>query len=148
LQTEGESVLPEDMPAFQAAAVHQPDANSLYTPPRRRAPFTPEPVVAAFLDSSDVRALRMATLQQLGLAITPAKVQRFVGQFFNGHKKLHIRDLPAEAFEKEEGVSWLIYTIAYGNHSEVNYNIEPLAGEPVELGMVRVKPFQLVKRSP
>jgi hypothetical protein len=146
LQTEGADVLPEDMPAFQAAAVHQPDANSLYTPPRRRVPFTPEPVVAAFLDSSDVQALRMATLEQLGLAITPAKVQRFVGQFFNGHKKLHIRDLPPEAFEEEEGLSWLIYTIAYGNHSEVNYNIEPLAGEPVELGMVRVKPFQLVKR--
>ena len=52
-----------------------------------------------------------------------------------------------EPFEEEEGVSWLIYTIAYGNHSEVNYNIEPLAGEPVELGMVRVKPFQLVKRN-
>jgi hypothetical protein len=146
LQTEGEGMVPENMPAFQAAAVRQPDANSLYTPPRCRAPFAPEPVVAPFLDPSDVRALRMATLQQLGLAITPAKVQRFVGQFFNGHKTLHIRDLPAEAFEEEDGLSWLIYTIAYGNHSEVNYNIEPLAGEPVELGMVRVKPFQLVKR--
>jgi hypothetical protein len=145
LQAEGEMV-PEGMPAFQVAAVRQPDANSLYTPPRCRAPFAPEPVVAPFLDPSDVRALRMATLQQLGLAITPAKVQRFVGQFFNGHKTLHVRDLPVEAFEKEDGLSWLIYTIAYGNHSEVNYNIEPLAGEPVELGMVRVKPFQLVKR--
>jgi hypothetical protein len=66
---------------------------------------------------------------------------------FNGHKKLHVRDLPVEAFEEEDGLSWLIYTVAYGNHSEVNYNIEPLAGEPVELGMVRVKPFQLVKRN-
>jgi hypothetical protein len=110
-------------------------------------PFAPEPIVVPFLDPSDMRALRMATLHQLGLAITPAKVERFVAQFFNGHKRLHVRDLPAEAFEEEEGLSWLIYTIAYGNHSEVNYNIEPLAGEPVELGMVRVKPFQLVKRN-
>jgi hypothetical protein len=147
LQTEGEGALPEDMPVFQAAAVRQPDANSLYTPPRRRVPFAPEPIVVPFLDPSDMRALRMATLQQLGLAITPAKVERFVAQFFNGHKKLHVRDLPTEAFEEEEGLSWLIYTIAYGNHSEVNYNLEPLAGEPVELGMVRVRPFQLVKRN-
>jgi hypothetical protein len=146
LQAEGEGMLPEEMPAFQAAPVRQPDANSLYTPPRRRVPFAPRPVVAAVLDPSDVRTLRAVTLQQLGLAITPAKIQRFVAQFFNGHKVLHVRDLPPGTFEKEEDLPWLIYTIAYGNHSEVNYNVEPLAGEPVELGMVRVRPFQIVKR--
>jgi hypothetical protein len=54
--------------------------------------------------------------------------------------------LPSDAFDQEEDVPWLIYTIAYGNHPEVNYDVEPLAGEPVTLGMVRVRPFQLVKR--
>jgi hypothetical protein len=146
LQAEGEGMPPEEMPAFQAAPVRQPNAASLYTPPRRRAPFAPSPVAASVLDPSDVRALRAVTLEQLGLAITPAKIQRFVGQFFNGHKVLHVRDLPPASFEQEEDLPWLIYTIAYGNHPEVNYNVEPLAGEPVALGIVRVRPFQLVKR--
>jgi hypothetical protein len=146
LRAEGEDTLPDEMPAFQAAPVHHPDANSLYTLPRSRAPFAPSPIVASVLDPADLRALRAVTLQELGLAITPAKIQRFVGQFFNGHRVIHVRDLPPDAFEKEENLPWLIYTIAYGNHPEVNYGIEPLAGAPVELGLVRVKPFQLVKR--
>jgi hypothetical protein len=54
--------------------------------------------------------------------------------------------LPPDAFEGEEGFSWLIHTIAYGNHPEVNYGLEPLPGEPVTLGLVQVRPFQLVKR--
>jgi len=85
-------------------------------------------------------------LQEMGLAITPARIQRFVGQFFNGHRILHVRELPPDAFEGEEGFSWLIHTIAYGNHPEVNYGLEPLPGEPVTLGLLQVKPFQLVKR--
>jgi hypothetical protein len=146
LQAKGKVMPPDEMPTFQAAPVHHPDANSLYTPPRRRAPFTPQPVIASVLDPSDVRALRAVTLQELGLAITPAKIQRFVGQFFNGHRVIHVRDLPTDAFEKAEDLPWLIYTIAYGNHPEVNYGVEPLPGEAVELGPVRVRPFQLVKR--
>ena len=146
LQAEGERVLPDKMPAFQAVPVRHPDANSLYTPPRRRAPFAPAPVIASMLGPSDLQALRAITLQQLGLAITPTKIQRFVGQFFNGHRVIHVRDLPLDAFEKEEDLPWLIYTIAYANHPEVNYGIEPLLGEAVDLGLVRVKPFQLVKR--
>jgi hypothetical protein len=145
LQARGEEVLPAGMPTFQAIPIRQPDAGSLYTPPRRRAPFAPDPVVTSVLDPSDVRALRTVTLEQLGLAITPTRIQRFVGQFFNGHNKLHVRDLPPEAFEKEKDLPWLIYTIAYGNHPEVNYYVEPLSGEPVALGMVWVRPFQLVK---
>ena len=146
LQTAGEGFQPDEMPAFQAAPVREPDANSLYTPPRYRAPFAPQPVIAAVLDPSDVLALRAVTLQEMGLAITPARIQRFVGQFFNGHRILHVQDLPPDAFEGEEGLSWLIYTIAYGNHPEVNYGLEPLPGEPVTLGLVQVRPFQLVKR--
>lgn len=146
LQAEGEKIQPDGMPAFHTAPVRQPDANSLYTPPRRRAPFAPAPIIASVLDPSELRALRAVTLQELGLAITPAKIQSFVGQFFNGHRVIHIRDLPSHTFEKEEDLPWLIYTIAYGNHPEVNYGIEPLPGKAIELGMVRVRPFQLVKR--
>jgi len=146
LQARGDEWLPDEMPTFQAAPIHQPDADSLYTPPRRRAPFAPALVIAPVLDLSDVRALRAVTLQELGQAITPAKIQRFVGQFFNGHQAIHVHDLPSAAFEKEEDLLWLIYTIAYGSHPEVDYGIEPLPGEPVVLGLVRVRPFRLVKR--
>jgi hypothetical protein len=97
-------------------------------------------------DPSDLRALRAVTLQELGLAITPAKIQHFVGRFFNGHRAIHVRDLPPQVFERQEDLPWLIYTIAYGNHPEVNYDIEPLPGEMVDLGLVRVGPFQLVKK--
>jgi len=146
LQAKGERMLPDEMPVFQAAPVRQPDANSFYTPPRCRAPFAPKPIIASALDPADLQALRAVTLRELGLAITPAKIQRFVAQFFNGHQAIHARDLPADAFEKEEDLPWLIYTIAYGNHPGVNYNLEPLPGEPVALGLVRVEPFQLVKK--
>jgi hypothetical protein len=145
LLAEGQHWSPAEMPVYQAPRVRQPDANSLYTLPRCRAPFAPAPIVSPVLDLADVRALRAITLQELGQAITPAKIQSFVGQFFNGHKAIHVCDLP-EAFEKEEDLPWLIYTIAYGNHPEVNYELEPVAGEPVALGMVRVQPFQLVKK--
>ena len=148
LQAEGEKHLPDEMPPFQAPWIRQPDANSLYTLPRRRAPFAPAPVLSLMLDPADVRALRAVTLQELGQAITPAKIRRFVAGFFNGHRAIHIRDLPPTAFAKAEDLPWLIYTIAYGNHPEVDYELEPLPGEPVALGMVRVRPFRLVKRDP
>jgi hypothetical protein len=146
LQSEGEEWPPEAMPTFLSPWVRQPDADSLYTMPRRRAPFTPRPVVSTVLDPADVHSLRAVMLQELGQAITPAKIQRFVGQFLNGHRTLHVCDLPPDAFEKAEDLPWLIYTIAYGNHPEVDYGVEPLPGEPVALGPVRVRPFQLVKK--
>jgi hypothetical protein len=146
LQADGEKWLPEEMPAFQSTPVRQPDANSLYTPPRRRTPFIPEPVLAPVLDPADARTLRLQTLQGMGEVITPAKIQGFVNQFFNGHRTLHIADLPSDAFARPEDLPWLIYTIAYGHHPEVNYGVDPLPGEPVRVGPVRVKPFQLVKK--
>ena len=146
LQAEGETYPPAEMPVFQSPRVRHPDRDSLYTLPRRRAPFAPAPVIRPLLDPAEVMNLRAATLQEMGQAITPARIQRFVGQFFNGHRAIHIASLPADAFDGEEGLSWLIYTIAYGNHPEVNYELEPLPGEPVALGLVRVKPFRLVKR--
>ena len=53
---------------------------------------------------------------------------------------------PADTFAHQEDLPWLIYAIAYGNHPEVSYALESLPGEPVTLGRVRVKPFQLVKK--
>lgn len=146
LQAKGEDWLPDEMPAFQASPVPQPDANSLYTLPQRRTPFTPQPVISPVLDPAVAQVLRRATLRNLEQIITPTKIQGFVNQFFNGHKTLHVNELPPDAFAKEEDLPWLIYTIAYGNHPEVNYSLEPVAGEPVILGLVRVKPFQLIKR--
>ena len=146
LLAEGESWLPEEMPAFQTTPISQPDLNSYYTPPFRRTPFTPKPVVAPVLDPAAVRRLRQATLRDMGQVITPAKIDGFVGQFFNGSDKLPIDAFPPDTFATEADIPWLIYTIAYGNHPEVNYDLEPLPGEPVTLGPVRVKPFQLIRR--
>jgi hypothetical protein len=146
LQTESEVWLPEEMPAFQATPVAEPDLDSFYTLPQRRAAFTPQPVIAPLLDAGTARALHAATLQDLGMVITPAKIQSFVNQFFNGHKTLTLQDFPPDTFTQEKDLPWLVYTIAYGNHPEVNYNLDPLPGEPVDLGWIRVKPFQLEKK--
>jgi hypothetical protein len=146
LLDESTAWLPEDMPTFQATPIEQPDHNSFYTPPMRRTPFTPQPLVATVLDPAVVRQLRQATLQDMGKVITPAKIQHFVNQFFNGSDTLHANELPPAAFASEAELPWLIYTIAYGNHPEVDYNLESVPGEPVTLGVVRVKPFILRKR--
>ena len=146
LLDEGGSALLADAPTFTATPLRQPDSRSLYTPPQRRAPFRPEPVAAPTLDPAYVRAIRAETLASLGQVITPAKIQQFVAGFFNGHRTLHISDLPPETFADAADLPWLIYTIAYGNHPEVRYDIEPLEGEPVDLGPVTVQPFQLIKR--
>jgi hypothetical protein len=146
LQSQGEDWLPAEMPAFPTAPVLQPDLNSFFTPPQRRPPFTPELITLPVLDPAMAQTLRAATLQDLGLVITPTRIQAFVGQFFNGHRTLQLKDLPPEVFARDEDLPWLVYTIAYGNHPEVNYNLEPIAGEPVRLGPVLVKPFQLVKK--
>ncbi|MFQ5611387.1 MAG: Wadjet anti-phage system protein JetA family protein [Anaerolineae bacterium] len=146
LQAGQELWLPDEMPAFQAMPLRQPDANSFYTLPRRRAPFVPQPVISPVLDPARAQTLRLRTLQELSQAITPARIQRFVDGFLNGNGAIHIRDFPPEAFAAEEDLPWLVYTIAYGNHPETRYALEPLPGEPVELGIVRVRPFQLVKK--
>ncbi len=146
MQEEGKTWLPRMHNTFQVASVREPEARSLYTPPVGRAAFSPDPVMKPLLDPQEIRALRAATLNDLGQAITPAKIQSFVGQFFNGHHRLHIQDLPPDAFSSIDDLPWLIYTIAYGNHPEVNYDLEPLPGDPINLGIARVRPFQLIKR--
>jgi hypothetical protein len=141
------TLLPRDAPVFLSSPVRHPDHRSFYTPPRRRAPFDPAPVAMRVLDPADILAIRATTLDEMGQVITPAKIQHFVDGFLNGHRTLHIRDLPADAFAGADGLPWLIYTIAYGNHPEVHYDVRPVPGEPVSLGQgLAVQPFELVKR--
>jgi hypothetical protein len=144
LLEEGERWLPEEMPTLQAPSLHQPDANSLYTPPRQRAPFVPQPVIMPLLDPSDADTLRALTLREISQTITPDKVNSYVKALFNGHRVLHVSELPADLLDD---LPWFIYVVAYGNHPDVEYGIEPLPGEPVAAGRYRVKPFQLVKSS-
>lgn len=142
LLDEGERWLPEEMPPLQAPSLRQPDVNSLYTLPRRRAPFVPQPVIMPLLDPGDVDTLRALTLQEISQTITPDKVNGYVKALFNSHRVLHVSELPANLFDD---LPWFIYVVAYGNHPDTEYDIEPLPGEPVKAGPYRVKPFQLVK---
>ncbi|MFC2037776.1 Wadjet anti-phage system protein JetA family protein [Chloroflexota bacterium] len=142
LLEEGEDWLLDEMPTLQAPGLRQPDINSFYTPPRRRAPFVPKPVVVPLLDPGDADALRTLTLQEISRTITPDKVNGYVTGLFNGYRRLHVRDLPADLFDD---LPWFIYVVAYGNHPDTEYGVEPLLGEPVQAGPYRVKPFELVK---
>ncbi|MEJ2211099.1 MAG: DUF5716 family protein [Anaerolineae bacterium] len=142
LMDEGEAWLPDDGVALRAPGVRAPDVNSFYTLPRRRAPFTPDPVVMPLLDPDEAHALRALTLQEISQAITPDKVDGYVQGLFNGHRRIHVRDLPAELLDD---LPWLIYVVAYGNHPDTGYGLEPLPGEPLRLGGCRVRPFELVK---
>jgi len=146
LQADGESWLPDEMPVFQVAPISQPDANSFYTLPKRRAPFSPMPIISPILDPANADLLRSRTLRELGLAVTPAKIQRFIDGFLNGNRTMCIDEFPPDAFASEEKIPWLIYTVAYGNHPETRYNLESLPGDLVDLGPVRVEPFRLIKR--
>jgi hypothetical protein len=141
---EGERSLPDEMPTLQAQPVRQPDANSFYTLPQRQASLKAQPVLTPILDAADEMSLRELTLREIGLAITPDKVDRYVKTMLNGHRVLHVQDLPAALLDD---LPWLIYTIAYGNHPDVDYGVEPLPGDPIAVGAYRVMPFQLVKRS-
>jgi hypothetical protein len=138
----GEDWLPDEMPALQAPSLRQPDVSSFYTPPLHRAPFVPDLVTMPLLDPGDADALRALTLQEISQTITPDKINSYVTGLFNGHRRLHVRDLPADLFDD---LPWFIYIVAYGNHPDTEYGIEPLPGEPVPLGSYRVKPFELVK---
>lgn len=142
LMEERETWLPDEMPTLRAPGLRAPDVNSFYTPPRRRAPFTPDPVVMPLLDPDDADLLRALTLEEISQAFTPDKVDGFVQGLFNGHKRIHVRDLPAELFDD---LAWLIYVVAYGNHPDTGYGLEPLPGEPLRMKTCRVQPFELVK---
>jgi hypothetical protein len=142
LLVEGERWTPEEMPTLQAASLHVPDINSFYTPPRHRAPFLPEPVIVPLLDPLDADTLRALTLREISQTLTPEKINGYVMDLFNGHRQLHVRDLPADLFDD---LPWFIHVVAYGNHPDTEYDVEPLPGEPISAGPYHVRPFQLVK---
>jgi hypothetical protein len=142
LLEEGQAWLPDEMPTLHAPGLHAPDINSFYTPPRRRAPFTPDPVVMPLLDPDDADLLRALTLDEISQVITPDRVDGYVQGLFNGHRRIHVQDLPGELFDD---LPWLIYVVAYGNHPDTRYGLEPLPGEPLRLGTCQVRPFELVK---
>jgi septal ring-binding cell division protein DamX len=82
------------------------------------------------------------TLQEISQTITPDKVNGYVKALFNGHRVLHLSELPTNLFDD---LPWFIYVVAYGNHPDTEYEVEPLPGKPVKAGLYWVKPFQLVK---
>ncbi|MCC6189135.1 MAG: hypothetical protein IT318_08865 [Anaerolineales bacterium] len=142
LQAEGAEALPAAMPAFQHQPVTLPDSHSFYTLPRRRAPFAPAMIDAGVLLPADLAALRSAALDDVNQALTPAKVNRQVLGFFNGHRRLHVTELPARV---RDNLHWLTTIIAYSHHPEVTYGLEVVPGEPVAIGPYRVRPFALEK---
>ncbi len=142
LQGEGLTDLPEGAPGPRRAPIRLPDANSFYTMPQRRAPFEPEAIRSPALHPLDIATLRAATLQEVTQSITPDKINRFVCQFFNGHRRIHVTELPLDALSD---VPRLICTIAFSYHPDVKYGLEVTPGEPVQVGPYRVEPFELVK---
>jgi hypothetical protein len=142
LQERGLVVLPDDAPSLQLDPIRLPDGNSFYTPPQRRAPFEPEAIHSVVLHPLDVATLRAATLLELAQSLTPDKIDRFVCQFFNGHRRVHVTELPPDALAD---VPRLIYAMAFSYHPDVNYGLEVTSGEPVTIGPYQVMPFELVK---
>ena len=139
---DGETYLPADAPGLQRHPVRHPDLASYYSPPTQREPFTPAKVIRLVLQPSELAALRAVTMQDITQALTPAKVNRAVLSFFNGHPNLHVSELPSAILDD---MQWLTTIIAYGHHPEVDYGVENTDGEPVDIGSYLVASFQLVK---
>lgn len=142
MQNDGDVWLPDEAPSWQLHSVDAPDLHSYYTPPRRRAPFAPAVIASPALLPGELAALRSATLRDVTQALTPDKINRYVLGFFNGHRALHVAELPAEVTGDLHRFTTII---AYANHPEVKYGIELTDGDPVEIGPYRVVPFQLAK---
>ena len=142
LRAEGLTELPDDAPGLRQMPVRSPDARSFYTPPQRRAPFTPDDIILPTLHPDDLLALHAATMQDVTQAFSPDKVNRKVIGFFNGHKRLHIIEIPTEI---RDDLHWLTTIIAYAHHPEVSYGLEMVTGEAVAVGGYRVAPFELIR---
>ncbi len=140
LHVEGLDELPEDAPGLRQMPVRVPDLKSFYTPPQRRAPFTPDSIIVPVLQPADFATLHALTMQDVTQAFSPEKVNRKVLGFFNGHKRLPITEIPLR-----HDLHWLTTIIAYAHHPEVSYGLEIGDGEPVQVGAYRVVPFELVK---
>jgi hypothetical protein len=116
--------------------------HSYYTPPQRRAPFTPDTIILPVLHPDDLASLRALTMKDVTQAFSPEKVNRKVLGFFNGHKRLHLVEIPSEI---GNDLHWLTTIVAYAHHPEVIYGLEIVSGEPVNMGAYRVVPFELYK---
>jgi hypothetical protein len=142
LGDDGEDYLPEDAPTPRQHPVDLPDIHSYYTPPQRRSPFMPDTVVLPTLNPADLASLRNLTMKDVTQALSPEKVNRKVLGFFNGHKKLHITEIPTDV---SGDLHWLTTILAYAHHPEVAYGLEMTEGELVDMGTYRVEPFELYK---
>jgi len=142
LGDDGEVYLPEDAPTPRQHPIDLPDLHSYYTPPQRRAPFMPDTVVLPTLNPADLASLRNLTMKDVTQAFSPEKVNRKVLGFFNGHKKLHITEIPTDV---SGDLRWLTTILAYAHHPEVAYGLEVTDGELVDMGTYRVVPFELYK---
>ncbi len=140
LRAQGLDELPEGAPGLRQMPVRVPDLKSFYTPPQRRAPFTPDFIIDPILHPDDLAALHALTMRDVSQAFSPEKVNRKVLGFFNGHKRIPVAEIPVR-----EDLHWLTTIIAYAHHPEVNYGLEVCNGEPVQVGSYRVIPFDLVK---
>ncbi len=140
VQADGTIDWPDDMPGLQSQPVREPDINSFFTPPQRRVPFTTAAVIAPVLTPGEFAELRRATLQDVTQALTPDKVNRYVLSFFNGHRAIHVSDLPSELLADLHRLTTII---AYSHHPEVKYGVEIVGGEPIAIGAYLVAPFQL-----
>lgn len=142
LRESGLTELPDDAPGLLGTPVDIPDNHSFYTPPQRRAPFTPDAIVVPVLSPDDLLTLRSATMQDVTQAFSPDKVNRKVIGFFNGHKRLPLAEIPAEV---RHDLHWLTTIIAYAHHPDVVYGLERTDGEPVAVGEYKVAPFDLIR---
>ncbi|MBN1147406.1 MAG: hypothetical protein JXA78_09125 [Anaerolineales bacterium] len=142
MKDEGDEDLPPEAPGLRQHPVDVPDLHSYYTPPQRRAPFMPDSVIVPTLQPEDIISLRALTLQDVTQAFSPEKVNRKVIGFFNGHKRLHITEIPTDV---SSDLHWLTTIVAYAHHPEVAYGLEVVEGEPVEMGEYRIAPFELYK---
>lgn len=142
LQNEGEIELPEGAPVLQYHPIHEPDVRSFYTLPKRRAPFAPAEIGGAVLHPNDLAALRIATLQDVTQALTPDKINRSVHAYLNGNASVHVSELPSEVLND---MHHLTTVIAYSHHPEVEYGIEIVSGDPVNVGPYRIVPFKLTR---
>ena len=142
LRGEGLTELPDEAPGLRQMPVRSPDARSFYTPPQRRAPFTPDDIILPTLHPDDLFALHAATMRDVTQAFSPDKVNRKVIGFFNGHKRLHIVEIPTDV---RDDLHWLTTIIAYAHHPEVTYGLEVVDGEAVRVGEYKVAPFELIR---
>lgn len=142
LREAGLTELPDDAPGLLGTPVDIPDSHSFYTPPQRRAPFTPDTIIVPVLSPDDLLSLRAVTMKDVTQAFSPDKVNRKVIGFFNGHKRLPLAEIPADI---RHDLHWLTTIIAYAHHPDVAYGLERTAGEPVVVGAYRIAPFDLIR---